>query len=178
MSQKLLSRPGKRRDKEQRARLAQLDADLEAQVLRMQTPKSREGIRALFTATPAQLGQAAIKAAQGADDGARISAARRAELNRAGWWVGSTEELLGLTVVEATLINNRLALADVLKKRRVELALTRTKFARRLKTTPSQIAALEAAASDVSLETLVRAVLATGATGQEIATAFTKALRT
>ena len=44
--------------------LEMLDADLDAKVIRMQTPRAKKAVRSLFNATPAQLGRAAVKAAK------------------------------------------------------------------------------------------------------------------
>lgn len=42
--------------------LAALRADFDRRVAQMQTPKAKAGVRALFSATPQELGRAAVKA--------------------------------------------------------------------------------------------------------------------
>ena len=64
------------------------------------------------------------------------------------------------------------ALAQHLRERRVRLRLTQTGLARRLKTSQARISRIEAADRTVSLDLLVRAVLATGAKRREIARAI------
>lgn len=44
--------------------LAALRADFDRRVARMQTPKADAGVQALFSATPKELGRAAVKAAK------------------------------------------------------------------------------------------------------------------
>lgn len=44
--------------------LDQLTSMFDAQVAKMKTAKSKKAVRALFTATPDELGQAAVRAAQ------------------------------------------------------------------------------------------------------------------
>jgi len=46
-----------------RAPLARMTAEFDAMVGRMNTPESAAGVKALFAATPKQLGKAAVKAA-------------------------------------------------------------------------------------------------------------------
>src|SRR5882672_1331562 len=44
--------------------LGELDAEFDALLARMQTPKARKGVQAAFNAAPAQLGRAAVKSAR------------------------------------------------------------------------------------------------------------------
>lgn len=104
-----------------------------------------------------------------------MNTATRAKLERAGFKVGSADEFLGLSAAESKLVDIRLALADQLKKRRVESGLSQTSLATRLKSSQSRIAKMEAASPDVSLDLLVKAILATGAKPKEIAAAVAAA---
>jgi len=63
-------------------------------------------------------------------------------------------------------------LARLLLERRARLRLTQAGLARRLKTSQARISRIEAADRTVSLELLVRALLATGARRREIARAI------
>lgn len=89
-------------------------------------------------------------------------------LKQAGWKVGSVREFLGLTPEEEALIEMRLALARAVKQRRLTLEWTQSELAKRLGSSQSRVAKLEAADASVSLELLVRSLLALGATRQDV----------
>jgi ribosome-binding protein aMBF1 (putative translation factor) len=89
-------------------------------------------------------------------------------LKKAGWKVGSAKEFLGLTEEEAALIEMKLALARSLKSRRLARDLTQHDLARELGSSQSRVAKMEVADASVSMELLVRSLLALGATREEI----------
>lgn len=98
-----------------------------------------------------------------------MRAEKKQRLEAAGWRVGSTEELLGLTAEEATLVDLRLRLADAVRLRRKESHLTQAQFASLLGSSQSRVAKVEAAAESVSLDLLILSFLALGATAGELA---------
>jgi hypothetical protein len=104
-----------------------------------------------------------------------MDATKRARLEKSGWRVGSAEEFLGLSSEEAALIALKLVLSEGLRKRRTSVGLTQTELARRLGSSQSRVAKMEAADSTVSVDLLVRAYLALGATPKEIAQTIGKA---
>ena len=89
-------------------------------------------------------------------------------LKKAGWKVGTAKEFLGLTAEEAALIEIKLALARSLKKRRIAQNMTQVELAKQLGSSQSRIAKMEAADATVSMELLVRSLLALGASRQEV----------
>ena len=89
-------------------------------------------------------------------------------LKKAGWKVGTAKEFLGLTDEEAALIEMKLALAQSLKQRRMADDLTQGELAKQLGSSQSRVAKMEAADATVSLELLVRSLLALGASRQEV----------
>lgn len=95
--------------------------------------------------------------------------AKRQRLEKAGWRVGSVGDFLGLSEEETALIEMKLALADSVKKRRLSRRLTQAKLARQIGSSQARIAKMEAADPSVSIDLLVRALLALGATRQEVA---------
>jgi ribosome-binding protein aMBF1 (putative translation factor) len=101
-----------------------------------------------------------------------MNTATRKKLERSGFKVGSAADFLDLTAAESKLVDIRLALADQLKKRRVESGMSQTALALHLKSSQSRIAKMEAAAPDVSIDLLVKAILTTGAKPKEVAAAF------
>lgn len=89
------------------------------------------------------------------------------KLQDKGWQVGTVSEFLDLTLEEATLIEIKLALSRCLKARRQQ-AMTQTELAEKLHSSQPRIAKAENGDASVSIELLIRAMLATGATPQEI----------
>lgn len=98
--------------------------------------------------------------------------AKRKRLEAAGWKVGSAEEFLGLSPEEASFVELKLTLSQTLRERRNGQGLTQTALAKKLGSSQSRVAKMEASDASVSLDLLVRALLATGATRAEIAAAI------
>jgi hypothetical protein len=88
---------------------------------------------------------------------------KKQQLEAAGFKVGSADEFLGLTSQESALVSLRLSLAGQVRSRRLRLHYSQAELARRVGSSQSRIAKLEAAESDVSLDLLFRALFATGA---------------
>jgi DNA-binding XRE family transcriptional regulator len=97
---------------------------------------------------------------------------RKRRLEAAGFKVGSTDEFLGLTAEESALVSLRLSLADEVRRRRLLLHYSQAELARRIGSSQSRIAKLEAAESDVSLDLLFRALFATGAKMRDVSKVF------
>jgi len=94
-------------------------------------------------------------------------------LKAAGWKVGTARDFLGLDDQEAALVEVKLSLIDAVKKSRRKRHLSQTDLAQRLRSSQSRVAKIEAGDPSVSLDLIVRALIATGATQQEIRKAFT-----
>lgn len=99
---------------------------------------------------------------------------KRARLEARGWKVGTAAEFLQLTPEDAALIEIKLALSRSLKQRRQQ-RMTQTALAAKLRSSQPRIAKAEGSDGSVSLELLVRALLATGATPQDIGDAIAQA---
>jgi hypothetical protein len=95
--------------------------------------------------------------------------AKRAALETAGWKVGSTAEFLELSEGEAAFVEMKLGLSEALRERRTRQRLTQVELAKRLRSSQSRVAKMEASDPSVSMDLLLRALLATGATRREIA---------
>jgi hypothetical protein len=89
-------------------------------------------------------------------------------LKKAGWRIGSVRELLALSDEETALIEMKLALAAHLKKRRAACGLTQSALAARLGSSQSRVAKLESADSSVSIDLLIRSLLALGVKRPEL----------
>jgi predicted XRE-type DNA-binding protein len=91
-----------------------------------------------------------------------------------GWTLGSAESFLGLTPEESAYIEIKLSLARELKKARLKKGLSQTALASKLGSSQSRVAKMESADSQVSLDLIVRSLLATGKRPREIARAVAK----
>ena len=100
---------------------------------------------------------------------------KRKKLERTGWKVGSADEFLNLSAAESTLVGMRLALARKLKGRRLKLGLSQTDLAQRLHSSQSRVAKMEAGAPEVTVDLLVRGMLAVGANAREVGAALASA---
>jgi len=92
---------------------------------------------------------------------------KRERLEAQGWKIGTVAEFLGLTEEEAALVEIKLALSKDLRKRR-EKQMTQAELAGKIKSSQPRIAKAEVGDRSVSIELLMRAMLATGATPKEI----------
>ena len=97
---------------------------------------------------------------------------KRARLEAQGWRVGSVQEFLGLSAEEAALVELKVALSDSLRTQRRARRLTQIQLAKRLRSSQSRVAKMEAGDPSVSLDLLVRSLLALGVRPREIGKAF------
>ena len=95
--------------------------------------------------------------------------AKTKRLQAAGWKVGSAHEFLGLSKQEAVLVEMKLALANSVKRRRQRRKMTQAAMAKQLGTSQSRLAKIEAADRSVSIDLLVRSLLALGASRRDLA---------
>jgi len=94
---------------------------------------------------------------------------KRARLEKAGWRVGTVRDLLGLSKAEEALVELKLILSRGLRERRARRRLTQAQLARLLKSSQSRIAKMEAGDPSVSIDLLIRSLLAMGTTQRELA---------
>lgn len=97
---------------------------------------------------------------------------KRQRLERKGWRFGSAQEFLGLTDEEAAYVELRLRLADNLRRRRQRRNLSQTGLAKLLHSSQSRVAKMEGGDPSVSLDLLIRSLLALGASGRDLARAI------
>ena len=84
------------------------------------------------------------------------------KLEAAGWRVGDTADFLGLTPGEAEFVEIKLALARRVREIREERNWTQAEFARHVGSSQSRVAKMEAADPSVTVDLLVRSLLAAG----------------
>ena len=97
---------------------------------------------------------------------------KQKRLERAGWRVGTASTFLQLTPAEEHLVEMKLSLGARLRKAREQRHLTQTELAKRMGSSQSRVAKMEAGDPTVSLDLLVPGLLAVGATPCEIGTAL------
>ena len=102
-----------------------------------------------------------------------MDATKRKAIEAAGWKVGSAEDFLQLSDEEARLVALKLSLISAVKKSRIKRKLSQIDLAQRMKSSQSRIAKIEAGDPSVSLDLIVRALIASGATTRDIQVAFT-----
>lgn len=98
-----------------------------------------------------------------------MKAKKKQQLEAHGWHVGSVEEFLGLRVDEAAYIELKLALSAQLKQCRLQQKLTQVELAKRLQSNQSRVAKMEGGDPSVSLDLLIRSLLALGLTPTDLA---------
>jgi ribosome-binding protein aMBF1 (putative translation factor) len=94
---------------------------------------------------------------------------KKDRLEAAGWRVGSAEDLLGLSREEAAFVEMKLALAESIRRRRQAKGLTQGELAEQLGSSQSRVAKMESADSSVSIDLMLKSLLAMGASRGELA---------
>lgn len=95
--------------------------------------------------------------------------AKRKRLQSKGWKFGSAKEFLNLTPEESAYVELKLELAEGLRAHRERHNLTQVELAKLVKSSQSRVAKMEAGDPSVSLDLLVRSLLALGASKREVA---------
>ena len=97
-----------------------------------------------------------------------MRADKRKNLEAKGWKVGGAKDFLELTDGEAAYIELRLKLAEGLRAKRSARGLSQTELAKAVRSSQSRVAKMEAGDPTVSLDLLVRSLLALGASDREL----------
>ena len=93
---------------------------------------------------------------------------KRERLESKGWKIGSAEEFLGLSDEEVAYIEMKLALSEKLKQRRQRSRMTQSEFAKLVRSSQSRVAKMEAGDPSVSMDLLVKSLLALGVSKKEL----------
>ncbi len=93
---------------------------------------------------------------------------KRRRLEARGWKIGTAQEFLRLSDGEALYIDLKVRLATDLRERRRRRSLTQADLAKRLRSSQSRIAKMEAGDPSVSLDLLIRSLLILGASRGEL----------
>ena len=93
---------------------------------------------------------------------------KQARLEKAGWRVGDAADFLGLTPEESAFVELKLALAQCLRESRARQGWTQSDVAARLGSSQSRVAKMEAADASVSVDLLVKSLLALGSSREDV----------
>jgi len=97
---------------------------------------------------------------------------KRKKLEQKGFKVGSVQEFLKLSPEDSAYIELKLALSRNVQSYRKAKRLTQSDLARRIQSSQSRVAKMEAGDPSVSIDLLVRSLLALGATRKRLAGMF------
>ena len=95
------------------------------------------------------------------------------KLEAKGWKIGSTADFLGLSYEEAAYVELKLKLASRLKETRIKRHLTQTQLAKKIDSSQSRVAKMETGDRSVSLDLLIKSLLALGVPVKDIGRVFT-----
>jgi predicted metal-binding transcription factor (methanogenesis marker protein 9) len=101
-----------------------------------------------------------------------MKANKRQKLEQSGWQIGSADEFLGLSAEESAYIDMKLALSEALKKTRIKKRISQVVLAELIASSQSRVAKMEAGDSSVSIDLLVKSLLAMGASRKDVASAL------
>jgi predicted XRE-type DNA-binding protein len=87
---------------------------------------------------------------------------KRKAIEAAGWKVGDAADFLGMGAEERQLLDARVKLALAIRQQREARNLSQKQLGAKLKTSQPRVAKIERAASDVSMDQLIRAFTAAG----------------
>ena len=89
-------------------------------------------------------------------------------LEKKGWKIGTVSDFLNLSREEEEYIEMKLALSNYFQELRKKKRLTQVQVAEKIKSSQSRVAKIERAESSVSLDLIVRSIIALGSSKKEI----------
>lgn len=93
---------------------------------------------------------------------------RKAKLRARGWRAGTAADFLGLSPEENYFVELKLKLADDLKARRTRRRISQEELAALVGSSQSRVAKMERGDASVSIDLLVRSLLAMGAKPRDL----------
>jgi DNA-binding XRE family transcriptional regulator len=97
-----------------------------------------------------------------------VKQGKKQRLESKGWKIGSAQEFLGLSAEEEAYIEMKLALSAKLKQRRQRKRMTQAELAKLVHSSQSRVAKMEAGDPSVSIDLLVKSLLALGVSKKEL----------
>jgi predicted XRE-type DNA-binding protein len=99
-----------------------------------------------------------------------------ARLGKAGWKTVTAQEFLSLSDEDMAVIEVKVALAKRLREQRTLAGLSQVQVARIVRSSQPRVAKMEAADKTVSIDLLVKALVKTGVSVQEIGRSLEKTI--
>jgi ribosome-binding protein aMBF1 (putative translation factor) len=97
-----------------------------------------------------------------------MNANKKKKLEAAGWKVGSTSDFLDLSAQENAIIELKLALSKAIRLKRQAANLTQAEFAKKLRSSQSRVAKMEAGDASVSLDLLIYSLYGLGVDNRKL----------
>lgn len=97
---------------------------------------------------------------------------KQKKLEESGWKVGTAADFLGLTPEEETYIEMKISLSQRLKEMRKHKHMSQVAFAKLIKSSQSRVAKMESGSASVSIDLLIKSLLALGASQKDLAKAI------
>ena len=88
--------------------------------------------------------------------------AKRKRLEKKGWKIGTAAEFLNMTPEEAAYVELKLRLSRTLMERRRRLGMSQVAVAKKIRSSQSRVAKMEKGDPSVSIDLIVRSLLALG----------------
>ena len=102
-----------------------------------------------------------------------MNKSKKEALEQKGWKVGSAREFLGLTTEEDSYIELKLSLSQFLQEKRKTRRLTQNQLATLIQSSQSRVAKMEKGEESVSIDLILRSLLALGTEINEIGKSLT-----
>lgn len=102
-----------------------------------------------------------------------VKAVKRKKFEANSWKVGSAADFLELSDEEVAYIELKLRLASQLKDVRIRRRLTQKELARQIDSSQSRVAKMETGDRSVSIDLLIKSLLALGVTNKDIGKVIT-----
>ena len=103
-----------------------------------------------------------------------MNAKKLRKIKEKGWGAGSVADFLDLSPEEMAYIDMRFKLAKSLRQKRKEQRLSQAKLALRIKSSQPRVAKIEAGDPSVSIDLMIRTLLALGASQKEVGRILSK----
>lgn len=97
---------------------------------------------------------------------------KKEKLEKHGWKVSSAADFLSLSTEEEAYVELKVSLSQYLHKKRVRKHLTQQQLASKIKSSQSRVAKMEKGDPAVSIDLLIKSLLALGTTKSELAKAI------
>ncbi|MBN1754783.1 helix-turn-helix transcriptional regulator [bacterium] len=91
-----------------------------------------------------------------------------------GWQTGTVQDFLGLKEEQVRYIETKLALSKIIRKEREKQGYTQEQLAKKIHSSQSRLAKMEAGQNSVSLDLMIKTLFSLGVSNREIANVISK----